>query len=485
MGGYLKITSLIILACAAITGTCQDLGVLVPKVSPGSELPYSGTFTPREDSVLFYLSVINMEGNRRTRDYIVEREYAVKAGESYSSKQLSEAVRTTKENLMNTTLFVSVEVEVDTITNIEVEINILVKERWYFFPVPYFSVVDRSLNVWIKDQKASIERANLGLKLIQNNTSGNNDPLNVWVVGGYTQQLSFRYQMPYLDKKLEKGMSVGFSYSRNREVNYATDSNRQLFVELPDFARTHLRGDVSFSYRKGSRLRMNVGASFNREEVDTAITRLNPNYFGNGDSKATYYDLFYDVQYYNVDYIPYPLRGWQLTGYAMQRFSKNIPMTQFGGSALATWNFLKKTNVNFQFAFQAKIGQDQPFFNSRLLGYNPLILQGLDSYVVDGTFGAMARTTLKYEFLSFKVKNIIKSKSHDVIPFRLFFKTYGNLGYAHQRDAIPSNFLNNRILRTAGVGIDILTIYDLVIKLEYSFNQFGESGFFIRGKSDF
>ncbi len=452
---------------------------------PGVELPYSGSFKPLSDTVRYFVAVVNMRGNRRTRDYIVEREYAVKGGEYYTGKQLAEAVRTTRENLMNTTLFVTVDVAVDTITNDEVEIEVLLKERWYFFPVPYFSVVDRSINVWIKDQKASIERANLGLKFIQNNLTGNNDPLNIWVVGGYTQQLSFRYQMPYLDKKLEKGMSVGFSYSRNREVNYDTDSNQQKFIELPEFARSHLRADVGLSYRKGSRLRQNLNVSYNFEKIDTAVVRLNPNYFGNSLNRVNYVDLIYDVQYYNVDYIAYPLRGWQLSGYAMQRFSKDIPLTQIGGSALATWNFLRKANVNFQMAFQAKLGKTEPFYNARLLGYNPLILQGLDSYVIDGSFGAMARTTLKYEFLSFKVKNLIRSKSHDVIPFRFFIKTYGNLGYGYQRNTYESNFMNNRLLRTSGFGIDILTIYDLVIKLEYSFNQFGESGLFLRSKSEF
>jgi len=478
---------LVILIFFGIPACCfsQHAGTAEAQGSPGTDFGYTGTYKPRSDTSTYFISAINMKGNRRTRDAIVAREYALKAGEYYTAKDLHERLRTTRENLMNTTLFVSVDVAVDTISQNELEVEVQLKERWYFFPVPYFSVVDRSINVWIKDQKASIDRANLGIKLIQNNLSGSNDPLNIWVVGGYTQQLSFRYKMPYLDKRLEKGMSVGFGYSRNREVNYGTDSNRQLFLELPEFARKHLNADVALTYRKGSKLRMSLSTSYNFEQIDTAIINRNPNFFGNGETKASYLDLTYDIQYYNVDYIAYPLRGWQLTGNATNRFSGTIPMLQVGGSALATWNFLPKTNVNFQMAFQAKFGQNQPFFNSKLLGYGALILQGLDSYVVDGTFGAMARTTVKYEFRNFKVRNIIRKKSIEYVPFRFFLKTYGNLGYAHQRNSEASNFMNNRMLRTAGFGIDILTIYDLVIKLEYSFNQFGDHGFFIRSKSDF
>jgi hypothetical protein len=38
--------------------------------------------------------------------------------------------------------------------------------------------------------------------------------------------------------------------------------------------------------------------------------------------------------------------------------------------------------------------------------------------------------------------------------------------------------LTNRFLYTGGFGIDVLTIYDWVIRLEYSFNQLNERAFF-------
>ena len=63
-------------------------------------------------------------------------------------------------------------------------------------------------------------------------------------------------------------------------------------------------------------------------------------------------------------------------------------------------------------------------------------------------------------------------------------KAYGDLGYSYLPN--PGNSrLNNKLLRTWGAGVDVLTIYDVVLKLEYSFNQLGEKGLFIHTATDF
>jgi hypothetical protein len=219
--------------------------------------------------------------------------------------------------------------------------------------------------------------------------------------------------------------------------------------------------------------------------MDSAIIALNPKMFGDGRTRAEFVDIFANYQYLNVDYIPYPLRGWMVDFYALQRFSKSIPMTQVGGKMQATWRFAKKTYMNFQSSFAFTLsGKEQPYYNSRMLGYRSLYMQGLEYYVADGNWAGMIRSTLRREILSFTLKNLIRSKSHSEIPFRIFLKGYGNLGYAHNLDP-GNNFLNNQLLKTAGFGVDIMMVYDMVLKLEYSYNQFGERGFFIHTATDF
>ena len=74
-----------------------------------------------------------------------------------------------------------------------------VKERWYIFPIPYFKPVDRNLSEWVK-QGYGFDRVNYGFKLSYYNFTGRNDKLKFWLITGYTKQIQFQYDLPYIDK---------------------------------------------------------------------------------------------------------------------------------------------------------------------------------------------------------------------------------------------------------------------------------------------
>lgn len=118
------------------------------------------------------------------------------------------------------------------------------------------------------------------------------------------------------------------------------------------------------------------------------------------------------------------------------------------------------------------------------MGSANLYMRGLEYYVIEGVAGGVTRATVKNEILSLNVRNIIKSKSHNKIPFRVFLKAYGDLGYSYTPN-YGNSILNNKLLRTWGAGVDIVTFYDVVVKLEYSFNQLGDKGLFIHTQTDF
>jgi outer membrane protein assembly factor BamA len=437
----------------------------------------------QQDSTVYFVRTVIITGNKKTRDNIAFREVVVKQGKTYTGKELHLLLRLSREQLMNTTLFVNVSSSMYHAGGNMLDVVFTVNERWYLWPVPYFKVVDRNWNVWINDYKASLDRTQFGLKMVHNNTTGRNDKFNLWVIGGYTQMLEFKYQLPYVDRKLQNGFTVGMNYGRNRELNYATDSNKQQFLTLPNFGRQHMKSELSFSYRKGSRMRMNARTLFGYEKIDSAFFKLNPNYLG-GYTQASFFDLLLSYQYFNVDYIPFPLRGWYVDFYGLNRFSKAIPMTQFGGRMLATWEFLPKTYVNFQTAFSYTLQKNQPYYNTKLMGYGNIWMQGLEYYVMDGTFGVVGRTTLRRKLFTWDFVGPEKWKTYSRIPFTFYLKTYGNLGYAYHNTP-GNNYMNNILLRTAGLGLEIATIYDMVFKLDYSFNQFGQSGFFIHTSADF
>ena len=112
-------------------------------------------------------------------------------------------------------------------------------------------------------------------------------------------------------------------------------------------------------------------------------------------------------------------------------------------------------------------------------------MQGYEYYVVDGVAGGYLKASVTRELFNLKKEYYRKKKNEYIhIPLRIFGKIYCNAGYIHNPRP-GDNLLSNRMLYSAGVGIDVLTIYDFTLKLEWSFNQLGQNGVFLHRTSYF
>ena len=109
----------------------------------------------------------------------------------------------------------------------------------------------------------------------------------------------------------------------------------------------------------------------------------------------------------------------------------------------------------------------------------------LEYNVIEGIAGGILKTTLHKKLFGFILRNPFPSKTHDKIPIRFFLKAYGDLGYGHHINPVASNTLNNTLLRTWGLGLDMVSIYDFLFKIEYSFNQLGRNGLYLQTRREF
>jgi hypothetical protein len=147
---------------------------------------------------------------------------------------------------------------------------------------------------------------------------------------------------------------------------------------------------------------------------------------------------------------------------------------------------LAKTSfLHFEGILQFKFPDKASFTDQRMLGYGSFQMRGLEYNVVDGMKGAMLKSSIHQKLIGFDIKNPFKSKTHDKIPFRIYMKAYTDLGYANIKNPSPTNSLNNKLLYTGGFGVDIISIYDFVFKIEYSFNQLGKDGLYLQSRNDF
>ena len=446
------------------------------------------TIVPSHD-VLYVVGDIEIIGNKRTKSKIILREIPFKAGDSYHLSVLIKKFEDARRQLMNTTLFHQVIVAAKSFEGNKINVRVDVKERWYLFPVPYLKPVDRNLNQWIVEQKASLNRVNYGAKVLYNNATGRNDKLRLLFVNGYTKQISFNYDRLYIDKKLKWGMNMGFAVGKNREVNYNTINDKQVFLKDNDaYLRSFTRAVFELTYRKAINTRHSFGMAYLMERVKDTVLKLNPSYFNSPTSNSIRFpEIYYSMTYYDLDYIPYPTKGYAVQLSAGKRGLNKIS-NQWSVSAKTSgsWYLATKTFLNLNLYASIRAPFKQPYISQRFLGYGDVFMQGYEYYVVDGVAGGYLKSTLTRELLNFKIRipPIKKGKEAERIPVRIFGKVYGNAGYVHNPQP-GNNILSNQMLYSGGFGIDILTFYDVTFKLEWTFNQLGQNGLFLHRKSIF
>ncbi len=458
-------------------------------ISKPDTLPSGIVIIPPSQGQLYIVGNIFIQGNRVTKPFIITRELPFKTGDSITLQQLTQYFSQSREHLINTRLFNDVTISLKEFRGYYVDVNIDVKERWYIFPLPYARPVDRNFTAWAQ-QGYSLSRFDYGLKYSQYNFTGRNDYLRVWLITGYSREVEMAYDRPNTGKNLVHGFGGGFLLSGQQEINAITQNNQQVFVSRDSiqnagkYLQTQATISLRYYYRPAIRTRHFFRLSMNQLKIDSSVLVINPNYFLNHRLSLLYPELFYSINYNNVDYVPYPIRGVLFEASILQRgFTADMNMTQLIAKSSEAFSFAPKMYFVTQNFGVLRLPFKQSFFNQQLLGYGDYYMRGLEKYVVDGVGLLLDRNTVMRELAHFSIP-FLRGTSHDHIPFRIYVKTYADVGYVFNRYN-NLNSLQNTLLYTYGAGFDVVTFYDLVLRLEYSVNQLGEKGLFFHIRNDF
>ncbi|MBC7867636.1 MAG: hypothetical protein H7X88_08885 [Gloeobacteraceae cyanobacterium ES-bin-316] len=440
-----------------------------------------------DSSVKMLISSITIKGNKKTKKYIIAREMLLKIGDSVVASDIYSKLSQSQELIYNTALFTEVTLVPQFFSDTAISILVTVKEKWYIYPTIQFQLIDRNFNEWIST--ADLERVTYGAKFAHYNLSGRRDQLRVNLLTGYSRNFAINYTNPYSNHALTEGFSIGASYTQNREVIYNTTAqNLPLRYTNNGFVRNSFSASGSYIMRKGFYRRHVFSIGYSYINVDDSITKnYNPAYFNRTKNFVGFIDLGYNYQYTNTNNINYPLTGKILSLSLTKRgLASTGGINMFYIDAIVNKYVAHTKNwySSIQTEARVKLPFKQAYINQRSLGYGDQYLQGLEKYIIDGVLMGLAKYTLKRKLVSFKIPVPVKNKLVSNIPITIFAKTYANAGYSYNQKGFESA-LGNRLLYTGGFGIDILTLYDLNIKLEYSFNQLGEKGLFLHAKGGF
>ena len=434
------------------------------------------------------INTIQVEGNKRTKNYILLRELPYHVGDQINKDSLNFLNTLSQQQLFNTSLFLSVNVtSVYPLINDSsiVDIQIKVKERWYFIPKPYFKWVDRNFNQWWNEQNRSLDRVNYGITLSQKNATGNNDQLVLGFIRGYTQQNIIRYQLPFFDKKLKYGIGGGWQNYNQKEINYTTENDKQVFAKTNDVVRKGYRANLNLSYRPNLFERHSLQLGYGKEELSDSGFLIQPNFLASHKKVMTYGDITLGYTKIAFDYNAYPTKGAGTELVLFQRFSEGAPLTSIQFRKLKAHSFSKHNFIFFESNSQVKFLPNYNYLDSRLLGYGNLQMNGLEYYVVDGNAATVFKTAFHHSLGSITVKNPLTQKFLPEVKYDFWIRIFSNLGYVYSDRPSNTNKLSNTLIRTAGIGFDVISIYDFVLKIDYSVNQLGDKGVYLHGGINF
>lgn len=457
------------------------------KIAPGFRQSTS-------DSIKKYVQVnrIIILGNKLTRNSIILRELRLKKGDVVSEADLQITLKRDQQKLFNLHLFNTVTLRSIPMGNNAIDLLIEVGERWYTFPVPKFQLSDRNFNEWWENYDHDFSRVNYGIKLYQYNLWGRNHTLLLNAQFGFQKIFQVTYRVPYINAQQKQGLVFEFDFSQGKNIADSTVDHKLDYFKSSNVLRTTQGAALTYTYRNNFYIQHRIKYEYRNTTIADTLQALNPNYLGGERQRQQFDALSYEFISDHRDVSAYPLKGYEfLAGVEKSGIGFHKDLNKASAFLkLAGFIDLKKDFylANLTYVFWST-PDDLPYLNYGSMGYNKLFVRGYEIYVIEGPKFFLNKTTLKKKIFSRNWHlNDWPIQQFNYFPIAIYLKTYADFGYVDNYPAYKqksvNNFLTDKVISGAGFGIDIITAYDMAIRVEYTFTTLA-NGFFLHFKKEF
>ncbi len=426
------------------------------------------------------ISNIRLVGNNKTKEYVIHRELSFKVGDTLSTSEINNELEFSRNNLLNTSLFNYVTIEHFKVDEVFTEVLIVVTERWYILPAPILDVADPNFNTWWETK--DFRRLNWGTAVLNNNFRGRNEQLGMLFQFGYSKRFALMYDVPYTEKHQNVGFGAYSSYEQRYEVVYGTENNKRLFTRPSGRSREEWFNAVYVKLRNEIYNSHQFSLLYRDAQVQDSIVINNPDYFSNGASRFQFFEVNYIFKNDHRDYKAYPLNGYFLRLDINHVGLGIVSPVSLTSSTLEAKNFVKLSD-RFYWAVGAKgkvvLQDSQPYFLQRSLGYDDFV-RGYEYYVIDGRHFGLFKTNFKMKLVDSGKKKIpgVNNPRYSSFHYAFYLNLFTDAGYVSDSEYF-NNLLANDWMIGYGIGLDLVTFYDKVFRVEFARNRLNESGFFI------
>lgn len=438
----------------------------------------------QDSTALYRIGSVSFEGNKVSKPSILYREMTLNSGDRVTRSELVAKLDRSKNNLRNLNIFNFVETDT-CITDTVVDVVVRLVERWYIIPEPILSYADRNLGEWMSTGW-KLDRLDYGLLVRWKNFRGRNETLILTAKFGYNNTFGFKYKFPYVGPNRKLGLNLKFSFTRNHEVSYAAVDNKRIFFRDHDqYSQVQYHGSAELVFRPQLYNRHGFGLKYTDAVVTDTIAQLNPDYFNPGNTGSRFFSISYTIKHDKRDYNVYPLSGHifesSIRKDGLGLFNTSVNMLEIQAKYSRFWKLQPRWYLAMGLKLKASPLPKQAYYAQRGLGYNTDFVRGYELYIIDGQYYGLFKSTLRFEAMPSKVLNLkfIGSDKFGLIPITIYTNVHFDAGYVADRIFENGNPLANRFIAGGGLGLDLVTYYDVVWRLEYSLNDRVEHGFFI------
>lgn len=425
---------------------------------------------------------IYITGNKLTRASVIFREISIKKGERLSRQELTDRMRESEKFLINQSLYLDVYLR-DSVANGDAYIYIKVKERFNIdFWHPQVKVADRNFNEWLRSP--SVYRLTYGLPVVISSLRGDNDKLTLSAIFGWRQTFGIDYRVPYLNKEKTLGIENIFTYQDGHEVGAITSDNQLQYVRVDQqVIFQKISYETDFIYRKKYQVTHTFTIGFDYYKIGDTVSRINPDYLGNGRTIIRVPRLAYKFIYDKRDYAVYARKGDYLN-FSIEHDGLPVLLKDVNVTTI-DFTYRKFVPMGGRFYYDGGITTENelqtqlPYVFRSSLGYRYQV-RGFEHYLSDGNAYILAENEIKFLLLSRSFKlPLIRVGAFNPVPLAIYPKVFYDEGVVFYQNPDISNNLVNKLMSGWGAGIDLTTYYDFVMRVEYSFNNLGEGGWFL------
>ncbi len=476
------------------------LTVLLPLLSAGQNK--NGAIHLPDTLQIPYVRITGagITGNKLTRERIILRELDFSIGDSLAtfrkgrrldfsdrnfypgdSSELALRMNYSRENLVNTKLFLTVDLSLKKISGNRYHLLIDVTERHYWWLFPVAKLNAPNFNEWLRDIQWS--DLSMGLFFSHNNLFGLSHQTSVIAYFGKSWAVALGYKIPWIGRGQKVGLTMTAGYSNLYTVEYASVDNKRQMLYWPN-SQQDVKIAAKLALRPGLYNYGTVKLTGEYVMISDSMHRLDSMYLAGNKKTNTSLSLYADYYYDTRNSHTYPLKGNMLRVFinkvGLGLVSKDVNLFYYG----IDFHFYQAIGKRWYVAEMVKAensaGENAPYYYQLNMTQGKDFIRGFDLYTLKGDQIYYCRNNLKYELVKPSVKKVKEGQEKNkfkALQYAFYLNAFADAGYC-VNNFTDVNPYNNRLLLSWGLGLDFVTYYDLVIRFEYAFTSIGTNGFF-------